>query len=115
MCCTTSGELLVSMTSHNEMQTKVVRYVGSIDHWDDNGQPPYSSDRYTKYLSENRNFDICMADLGAGAVVVVNAAGKLRFRYTGPPSAKQQSFKPLGITTDSRANILTADRDNHIN
>ena len=54
-----------------------------------------------------------MADLGAGAVVVVNAAGKLRFRYTVPPSAKQQSFKALGITTDSQANILTADRENH--
>ena len=49
-----------------------------------------------------RNFDICMADLGAVVVVVVNAAGKLRFRYTGSPSAKQQSFKPLGITTSGQ-------------
>ena len=73
------------MTSHNEMQTKVVRYIGYSEKqsfkWNDNGQPLYSSDRYTKYLSENRNLDICMADLGVGAVVVVNAAGKLRFRF----------------------------------
>ena len=45
--------------------------------------------------------------------MVVNEAGKLRFRYTVPPTTTQESFKPIGITTDSQANILASDEYNH--
>ncbi|XP_022304380.2 uncharacterized protein LOC111111600 [Crassostrea virginica] len=116
LCSTSSGDLLVIVRSDDEKQTKVVRYSGSKEkqtiQWDDQGNPLYSSGNFI-YLSENRNSDICVADYDAGAVVVVSPAGKLRFRYTGPHSTPRESFLPYGITTDSQANILTSDRNNH--
>ena len=109
LCSTSSGDLLVIMTSENRKQTKVVRYSCTKKKqrikWDDQGKPRYTSGSYIKYLSENRNLDICLADNFARAVVVVSAAGKLRFRYTGSLSTPRESFDPVGITTDSRGNV----------
>ncbi|XP_062600340.1 E3 ubiquitin-protein ligase Midline-1-like, partial [Saccostrea cucullata] len=66
------------------------------------------------FLTENKNQDICVSDIGSNEVVVVNLAGKLRFRYTGhTPAPKNKPFNPRDITTDSQRHILTADFNNH--
>ncbi|XP_034306742.2 tripartite motif-containing protein 3-like [Magallana gigas] len=122
LCVTSTGDLLVTMFKDNWTQSRVVRYPGSTDkqktkqniQYNEEGKPLYSENGYAKHITENRNHDICVADWKAGAVVVVNKAGKLRWRYTSHPSAtKNKPFKPWGITTDSQSRILTADRDNH--
>ena len=105
LCISSSGDLLVVMMNDKNEETRVVRYSGSTKtqriQWDAQGKPLFTPGSSSKFLGENRNQDICVADNGAGAVVVVGAAGKLRFRYTGPPSTPRESFYPLGITTDS--------------
>lgn len=109
-----SGDLLVTMHSDDYKQAKVVRYSGSEEkqtvQFDERGRALYSCNSKIKYVTENENLDICVADQGAKTVVVVNHAGKLKFTYTGhTPAPKNKSYRPYGIATDSRGNILTAD------
>ncbi|XP_052707357.1 uncharacterized protein LOC128182679 [Crassostrea angulata] len=118
MCVTSTGDLLVTMYNDDENQSKVVRFSGLTEtqtiQFDEKGKPLYSGNIHTKYITENRNHDICVADSSAGAVVVVNQEGKLRYRYSGDPSVDTfRPFEPYGVITDSQGRILTADRRNH--
>ena len=118
LCITSIGDFLVSMFSDDEIQSKIVRVSGSTEkqtiQYDDDGLPLYSGNSKIKCLTENRNLDICVADSAAGAVVVVNENGALRFRYNGHSSpSKTKPFRPFGITTDSQGRILTADHHNN--
>lgn len=102
------------MISNDKKQSKVVHYSDSLKEYltvqfDGNGIPLYSTSS-RKHISENRNLDICVADKGSCAVVVVNRTGGLRFKYTGP--SPNISFKPGVIVTDNYGQILTADSHN---
>ncbi|XP_061174081.1 uncharacterized protein LOC133183146 [Saccostrea echinata] len=111
LCNTSSNELLITM-DNDDKQSKVVRYSGSTAkqtiQFDDSHLSLYSSSGNFKYICENKNMDICVADNGAEAVVVVNHTGKLRFRYTGCPSSSGR-FYPYGITKDSRSQLLISE------
>lgn len=111
---TSSGDILVIMDSDDFKQTKVVRFSASEEkslQFNNTGQPLFSSARSIKYITENRNRDICVADCGANAVVVVNQNGKFRFKYN--PYTPKGRLKPYGIATDSRGWILISDGSNH--
>lgn len=120
ICSTTSDDLLVSM-ERDKKQTKIVRFSrlnhkpGITIQFDDKRRPLFSHGGYDKAITENRNLDICVADFGAGELVVVNQYGKLRFRYTGSTlkSESMKSFHPRGVTTDSQSRILMSDHYNH--
>nr|XP_022300418.1 uncharacterized protein LOC111108675 [Crassostrea virginica] len=117
LCVTSNGDLLVTMYSADETQCKVERFSNftakQTIQFDEEGQPLFSENSKIKYINENRNQDICVADCDAGAVVVVNQAGKLRFKYTADASnAKSKPFRPRGITSDSLYRILIADGNN---
>ncbi|XP_061173729.1 uncharacterized protein LOC133182896 [Saccostrea echinata] len=120
VCMSSTNDLLVALLSEDGKQSKVVRYSGSkeiqVIQFDVDGKPLYSSGYYCRFITENRNQNICVADLGAHAVVVVNKAGHFLFRYTGSSNTdyfSSKRFEPSGITTDSQSRILIADSDNN--
>lgn len=119
LCTTFFNDLLVSMYKEDGSESKVVRYTDFVEkqtiQYGDDGQQLFSANNFIKYLAENRNRDICVADNGASAVVVVDQNGHLRFQYKGQPqiSPNQQQFNPFGIATNSQSHILTSDSDNH--
>ena len=109
---TVSGDLLVTMVGDKKKRTKVVRCAYSIENqtfvFDSKAQPLYFSPphRSINYVTENKNLDVCVVDGTACAVVVVNQAGKPRFKYTGPPSFTKDPFYPISVCTDSQSRIL---------
>ncbi|XP_062596794.1 uncharacterized protein LOC134258282 [Saccostrea cucullata] len=60
------------------------------------------------YITENRNGDVIVSDIGCNAVVVTDRHGNHRFSYTGPPS-ESGLLLPLGICTDALSHILVCD------
>nr|XP_034321768.1 uncharacterized protein LOC117688156 isoform X2 [Crassostrea gigas]XP_034321769.1 uncharacterized protein LOC117688156 isoform X2 [Crassostrea gigas] len=120
LCHTVNGNLLVSMRSLDEAQSRVVRYSGSTEcqviENDRRGKPLFSVySQAVLQLTENGNGDICIADYAGNAVVVVNSSGILRFRYGGNmnTNAKTDTFKPLDIVNDEKYHIIISNQSNN--
>lgn len=111
ICCSSSGDFMVVMDNFDDEQTKIVRYSGSTEkqtiQFDAQGRRIFMTALYcnidcTKNIVKNKNLDICVAGVHENAIIVVNRAGELRFRYTG-------ISKPFDITTDNQGRILAVE------
>ncbi|XP_062574236.1 tripartite motif-containing protein 2-like isoform X2 [Saccostrea cucullata] len=115
LCFTQSGDVLVTICTHDEEHYKIVRYEGQTIKQeiekDDRDKPLYKGGDNMLYVTKNNNGDICASDCNAGDVVVVDKAGKLRFRYKGQQTMKKQ-FEPSSIVTDSAGRIIIQDHGN---
>ena len=120
LCQSANGDLLVSMRSKNETQSRVVRYLGAKRtmihvHVIQNGRQGKRlfsiGDAAVLQLTEYGNRDICVTDYAGEVVVVVNASGELRFKYQGKTSKNRnyKSFRPTKIATDVNEQILIHD------
>lgn len=114
-CITAFGEILVCQVDKKRYRCRVVRFnqdseERQIIQFGHQGKSLYTPGMLDKFIQENLNGDICLADCDAGAVIVTDRTGEFRFRYVGPDSPqKGDQFCPIGIATDSMANILVSD------
>ncbi|XP_061182711.1 protein wech-like [Saccostrea echinata] len=113
LCCTRSGDILVSMVATDRSHLKIVCYQGQkvtleIDK-DEHGDLIHPGGKYGVFVVENNNGDIVASDRNVDTVVVVDRTGKVRFRYNDKPSGGKKSFSPKQIVTDSMGHIIVAD------
>ncbi|XP_062617682.1 uncharacterized protein LOC134279327 [Saccostrea cucullata] len=114
LSCSKSGDVLVNL--YNGDQNKIVRYQGKTIKQeifkDENEVEIYGSGNFILFIAENNNGDICASDRNAKAVVVVDKAGRVRFRYDGSLAKMKKPFDPNQLVTDSMSQIIVTDWTN---
>ena len=114
LCLAANLDLFVSMRSVTKAKSRVVRYSRTKESMiiqnDSQGKPLFSVGVECEcQLTENGNGDICVADKAGQAVVVVDVAGKLRFKYKGHMDYTLSYFCPSDIANDINKLILISD------
>lgn len=114
LCCTRSGDILVHVSCVD--RNKIIKYKGqtialNIER-DEKGIPIFKKGNFTLIMAENNNGDVCVSDVNADIVVVVDAIGSIRFRYDGTPAKRKKPFSPRCIVTDSLGQIIVTDVNN---
>nr|XP_022312181.1 uncharacterized protein LOC111117373 [Crassostrea virginica] len=115
LCCTRFGDILVHVYTGSgpQKKNKIIRYQGQnikqeITN-DGQGNSIFKDGKYSLYMSENNNGDVCVSDLNADTVVVVDKMGRVRFRYDGTPARRKNLFDPRSIVTDALCQIIVTD------
>eukprot|EP00105_Crassostrea_gigas_P030844 XP_011453306.1 PREDICTED: tripartite motif-containing protein 45 [Crassostrea gigas] len=111
VCATLEGDLLVSMTSDDEKTAKIVKYRNTKalkEYYHDlRGRPLFPTGDTALHVTENRNWDVCVAVSSAQVVIVLNGLGAVRFKYSDKSGKKE--FRPMGIATDGQCHIMVTD------
>ncbi|XP_078330155.1 uncharacterized protein LOC144624374 [Crassostrea virginica] len=116
LSCTRSGDILVHVHKGKGKNNKIIRYQGQnikqeISNYGQRN-PILKDGNCSLFMSENNNGDVCVSDANADAVVAVDKAGRVRFRYYGSPARREESFGPRGIVTDALSQIIVTDFNN---
>lgn len=113
LCCTTSGDVLLSMFTSTIRPFIIARYEGKrlaqIIKRDERSCPIFQTGKHALIVTENTNGDVVTSDQNADKVVVVSKSGKVRFRYNSKPAGGE---KPGHVVTDSAGHIIVADSNN---
>ncbi|XP_065923997.1 uncharacterized protein [Magallana gigas] len=118
LCYTMNGDLLVTMRSLDEKQSRIVRYSCSRKAQNDilGGSLFSVNSRKVLRPSENGNGDICVADYTGKAVIAMYAFGEMRFKYIGNrKTCKEKTyFDPMELVNDGNFNMLIGDDSNKV-
>ncbi|XP_062569592.1 E3 ubiquitin-protein ligase TRIM71-like [Saccostrea cucullata] len=111
LCCTRSGDILVTMYKRVERYSSSGRKIQVFEM----NLIREGLSINPCFVSENINGDICISDwsINDGKVVVLNKSGNFRFIYDGKVRESKDEFKPIGVATDSLGHILIADNANN--
>ncbi|XP_078330478.1 uncharacterized protein LOC144624515 [Crassostrea virginica] len=120
LCSTRAGDIFVHVHRGGESdnrRNKIIRYRGQDIiqqiYRDGQNNPIFGDGVCARFMSENKNEDICVSNIYLRNVVVVDRAGNVRFRYDGSPARRENPFGPRGIVTDALSQIIVADIDNN--
>ncbi|XP_078327854.1 uncharacterized protein LOC144623331 [Crassostrea virginica] len=117
---TRAGDILVHVheeeLSYNR-KNEIIRYKGQEIiqpiYRDGQNNPIVGDGVCARFMSENKNEDICVSNIYLRTVVCMDRAGRVRFRYDGSPARREKSFGPRGIVTDALSRIIVADIHNN--
>ncbi|XP_062571392.1 uncharacterized protein LOC134233434 [Saccostrea cucullata] len=122
LCATSTGELLVCVFNKSSKEVKIIRcdmsrmkgeLIITQEIQFNRDKPLFHFGKFEHFVAENKNGDVCVSDANAVAVIVVDKAGKFRFKSQGTVIIYKKMFLPDQITTDVECNIIVSDYMNN--